>query len=922
MADEAVKLQKLANYATAVGATCGRILGDSLSGDPATSPSREVCEQVEYIRRLAAEAQSAASSAVRIGVVGGFSAGKTLLLGAMIGYADALPQDEEPVTGNITALHFELNDDLQTTEVDPFEVEFLDHDGFADCLRFMLAEASRRATAAQFPPELVKPLGGVNPPDPATHGALEGWGRAAWSTCTNNPGFRNLIRELLTFTRAYRQCGVGLCGAKLKIPRDAVRHGLTLANAKQSVQEMSFDDIPPAPAPISSQPDELTSETLRAAFPLVRRVTARVRLSKQIWDFSELTGSNPFVLLDFPGLGAADSGVRDLYLCRRELAEVQTILILLDGKKSGGNEGNQLVDLLAENRRGRDIKDAVLVGIGRFDSIPLHKDGEDKLVVFAGGPAKKTPAATVQLFTDDEDEAPVALKGLAAGKLTEADVLDGLPILNTCLRVAESVVRAGRRDRVVLLSPLLHLHSLKQKYGDVLKVGSEKFLRYLDKEAEHGLHLQKLMKGVADRLERDTPGSRSKPGLTRSLDDFAADGGINRLRKLIQSHVQDHGLSQLLEDSRIKAGDLREALKVLAGMIEPRPGSGDLGTQDDRLAKFEKRFRQLLEFYSTKRAEIDKAPPLCMDREGREVEVAAVVHQETVHQIFEWAQWSRLLQASRDGIITEPQGDEAIFKDEDGEEDDEGVVADSFPTKSDDFLPAFERTLDAMQVEVRKSVRRGVQDTVQRWNRDPNVAPSREDLAGPLADKSLTRRLRALGLGVQGAGLVNALRAAVNPERLTNQILPEDGPDPLERSWSRPTDIFPLALRGARGDAGLEFAWASKFQKAAQDSRPDVNRSHQSLVLRLRDEFVTTVSREMTEAVAVATYRINQRIKNTLSELVGKLKVVTSRQDVLAELVRDKPEGTESEAGAQTDPLALVRQLAGTHWPLDDPGSF
>ena len=70
--------------------------------------------------------------------------------------------------------------------------------------------------AAQFPPELVKPLGGVNPLDPSTHGALEGWGRATWSACTNNPGFRNLIRELLTFTRAYRQCGVGLCGAKLR----------------------------------------------------------------------------------------------------------------------------------------------------------------------------------------------------------------------------------------------------------------------------------------------------------------------------------------------------------------------------------------------------------------------------------------------------------------------------------------------------------------------------------------------------------------------------------------------------------------------------------------------------------------------------------------------------------------------------------
>ena len=259
----------------------------------------------------------------------------------------------------------------------------------------------------------------------------------------------------------------------------------------------------------------------------------------------------------------------------------------------------------------------------------------------------------------------------------------------------------------------------------------------------------------------------------------------------------------------------------------------------------------------------------------------------------------------------------AFSKDEDGD-DEAAVGVESFPTKSDDFLPAFEHTLEAMQAEVRKSVVRGVKDTVQRWNRDPIVGLCREDLAGPLADKGLTRRLKALGLGAQGTGLVNALRAAVRPEGLTDLILPQDGPDPNERSWSRSTELFPLALGSSRGDSGLEFAWASKFQKAREDSRPDANRSHQSLVLRLRDEFVTTVSREMTQAVGVATYRINQRIKRVLTQLDDKLKIVTSRQDVLAELVRDKSEGTDSGAAPQADPLALVRQLADTRWPLDD----
>src|SRR4051794_27749580 len=47
-----------------------------------------------------------ASAPVKIGVVGEFSSGKTLLLGSLIGYADGLPVSETPSTGNVTALRF------------------------------------------------------------------------------------------------------------------------------------------------------------------------------------------------------------------------------------------------------------------------------------------------------------------------------------------------------------------------------------------------------------------------------------------------------------------------------------------------------------------------------------------------------------------------------------------------------------------------------------------------------------------------------------------------------------------------------------------------------------------------------------------------------------------------------------------------
>jgi len=70
---------------------------------------------------------------------------------------------------------------------------------------------------------------------------------------------------------------------------------------------------------------------LQNSFPLIRRVDIEVKISREIWDVS---GAAKFMLLDFPGLGAANSGARDTFLSLRELAEVQTILVLLNGKST------------------------------------------------------------------------------------------------------------------------------------------------------------------------------------------------------------------------------------------------------------------------------------------------------------------------------------------------------------------------------------------------------------------------------------------------------------------------------------------------------------------------------------------------------------------------------------------------------------
>ena len=110
---EAENLQQLRERYTSVL----REAGERLVAEPPSGLDPTVRDAVKRIAQLAADADEAARSPVRIGVVGEFSAGKTLLLGSLIGYADALPISELPTTGNVTALNFIPVDEEKTTEV-------------------------------------------------------------------------------------------------------------------------------------------------------------------------------------------------------------------------------------------------------------------------------------------------------------------------------------------------------------------------------------------------------------------------------------------------------------------------------------------------------------------------------------------------------------------------------------------------------------------------------------------------------------------------------------------------------------------------------------------------------------------------------------------------------------------------------------
>src|SRR5207249_3972945 len=214
---------------------------------------------------------------------------------------------------------------------------------------------------------------------------------------------------------------------------EAAREGLALPRPSSSIAAQRFEDLPAAPGAV---PRPLTADFLRRAFPLVRRVDVEVKVARQIWDLSAVQGAGEWVLLDFPGLGAAESGVRDGFLCKRELREVQTILILLDGRRPGGEGGQIIFNLMnADRPAGQDLRDSILVVVNRFDQLPIQADGGEVVLERVVG------------WSEPTDQAADSLPPADPEAVAEADVLPQLPVLAATVVGARNLTR--RDDRIV-----------------------------------------------------------------------------------------------------------------------------------------------------------------------------------------------------------------------------------------------------------------------------------------------------------------------------------------------------------------------------------------------------------------------------------------------------------------------------------------
>ncbi len=762
---------------------------------------------IESLRKAAEKTVERADSPVKIGVMGEFSSGKTLLLGSMLGYANALPVSEIPTTGNVTAIHLEQQEGLQTTRFENFRVEYLDRQEVRECLRYMMAEAESRATAVGV--MSANTLRNLNPTDPGVWPSIRRWCESAWNS-TQSPKLRYLIRELMLFASTCEAYGEALGGKSYQIDAATAQQGLTLPPPPLDIRNLSFKDIlPPALVRLPQAPAKLMPKLLQLSFLLLRRVDVEVKVSKDIWNLSNW-GDNKFILLDFPGLGADDSGIRDTFLSLRELQEVQTILILLNGRRAGSGTASEIYSMM-EQQRGQDLKDRILAGVGRFDQLPL----------------------------DSEKSLDELIDHFVREPLRKETVLEKLNVLRTT--IASTRALTAEKDRSVLLSPMLGLADLAKRSSQV-KIGSEEFLSQLNYPGK--LDESKRMRDKWRQLSVRLLESDSRSTLGRQLGYFAQDGGIGRLRELLQKHVADHGLKQVYEDTRRAAGALRQQQEILKDILEEihQQGIPTASSQDFTILR--QALVNLVNTYDNFKNDLGKKP--LQDTENKAA-VSDVVYDDITFRMFNWTQWNLLFNKTKNGTLVMAEAGGAARKIFGSRNKNDN----SIPTKSEDFYPAFAQTLLSMENFARERMKKAVVALLNKLStQEAAERESLKEILRPEIEEQLQLKFRSYE-----PELFSDLHRAAAPIEWKDAILEEIGIDaPVSNQVQDATNestgiedksrvplepdiIFPLARADNNNKIGLIFDWSP--EKKQPKPTPA---NHQILVLRLRDEMIASAA--------------------------------------------------------------------------------
>jgi Dynamin family len=848
-------LQKLQEYRYAISqehSTEGTKVPDNLS----------TC--IDNIEKAAKKVVNQASSSVKIGVMGEFSSGKTTLLGSLLGYAGALPESEKASTGNVTYLSIEQETTLKPTQFQ-FKVEYLDQNEAEDCLDFMLKMAKESKFIEQLDNKQRTTLENLNPKNTEVWQQVVDWYKDANSKI-DNPELRNQIKEIQEFAQSYIWYGANVCriSKPIDLDIDTVPFALQLHDQMMD-QKIDFDHIP-------TDKDELI-KLLQASFFLIRRINVEVKVSNAIWDLSSIQGANKLVLLDFPGLENAKSAVRDRFLSKREMNNVQTILILIEGRRLGSAGTLKIFNILQKERPNQVLDDFILVGVSRFDEMNL---GED--------------------ITNES--------------LTQQISLSQLQVLHRAVENIRQDYTKQSDEGIILLSAFMALDTMNR--SKEVPVGSDKILTKLNNPdfKQKSEELRQKWKQLSQRLKE------SDLIVAGLLEKAAEDGGINHLRILLENHVNSHGLKQLSKDVRSQVEKLHNQQTELRKMLnQPSLQEKLLAYKSSPLHNLYGVLQKLTDNYSALKTHLTTSPlelGVGIDEKRMGIPLTKVIEDEVNFNIFSWSEWRYLIDNLNNGKINIPESEDITQAQEDflklleeglnNPDESQDYAVSKPPTTSDDFYNTFEHTVKKLEKDTREKIGKAIEDFLNKLSNNRvslqgdhttiDLASLRDQLISCLPSSQIDNRI---------------LRSATNPmewkETINGSIK-----DKKLRAIT-PQYIFPLACEEKdKNKPGQKFIWNPEISNTNISQE-----NHQIIMLQLRDAMIASVSQQLAELVREANKQVNEYLTTVvLSGIISTLEKLSKNQADLKKIAYG-----ESQPDSSTpDWLESLNKLTSIKSPL------
>ena len=335
---------------------------------PAASPT------LDRVSAAASDLDTWARRPLTVAVVGEFSAGKSLLLGVLMGDACLLPVSEVPTTGNITALRLRPTAPDQAPGAGTVSVGFLSRPAAGELVEYLVGRivAHVESNGLPYPVEMIK---GARPTaDADGWDRIDDFGRRVWGMTALNSKLKLTLHELVRLRDAWL-AGQNLLpetdpGAEQPIARSDLDEAVTIGDTR--TQPGEFPERRHAfPLPANARID---GDVLALMQPLIRRVTYEFAVRPDVWRFGPVLGEPGIEMLDMPGLSSA-GGNRDEWLALRELRHVTTLLVVLNAFRPESDSVLDLPGFLEAARASREhLANSQLVVAQRFDTLPMPSD--------------------------------------------------------------------------------------------------------------------------------------------------------------------------------------------------------------------------------------------------------------------------------------------------------------------------------------------------------------------------------------------------------------------------------------------------------------------------------------------------------------------------------------------------------------------